>query len=490
MAPKHQSPPSELRSKLDLRKHLACTVRKLACAIGLDAAITFSVGARLWQLVAATFTVVLMTQFFTGERQGLYYTIVSLLAIQNFLDLGLSGILVLLASHEWAHVLLLDGKVSGAAEAKGRLAEIYRFGCWWYSRCAAVFLLLTTPIGIMVLFHGKQEVSALFAQEWLLPWIICVTLNAISMLLVPRIAVLEGCNQVVPVNRMRFLQSVSGSIFIWISIASGFGLWTLVVSNLVRLVWELKIVYGEYAVMLSELNATPNRNQLNWRKEIWPLQWRLAIQSICSYFATWFIVPVTFRFHGEIAAGQIGLTWQLLTTVQAASLAWLQTRLPRFGALLASQKHRQFELEILRASLLSVAVFLGGMMSFFLAVFLAKLAGVDLAGRFIPNSAILFFACGMVGWTLAMAEQSYVRLFKTDPFLLISVFASCLVASAIWHFGSTSGSHGLSIAYFIISWFYAVPVSTWILVKHRRKVVLPRLDSTSGRHQVQIKPLP
>ena len=462
---------------MKLRKHIASTVRNLANAVGLDAAVTFSVGARLWQLVAATFTVVLMTQFFTGERQGLYYTIVSLLAIQNFLDLGLSGILVLLASHEWAHVLLEDGKVTGATEAKGRLAEIHRFGCWWYSRCAVVFLVVTTPIGVSVLFHGKPKDAALLEQEWLLPWIICVTLNAVSMLLVPRIAVLEGCNQVVPVNRMRFLQSVSGSILIWMSIASGLGIWTLVVSNLVRLLWELNIIYGEYGAMLFELNSTPNKNHLNWRKEIWPLQWRLAIQSICSYFATWFIVPVTFRFHGDIAAGRIGLTWQLLTTVQAASLAWLQTRLPRFGALLASQKHRQFEREILRASLLSVAVFLGGMLSFFLTVFLAQLAGVDLAGRFISDSAILFFALGMVGWTLAMAEQSYVRLFKTDPFLLISVFASCLVASAIWHFGSTSGPSGLSIAYCIISWLYAVPVSTWILVKHRRSVVLPKLDS-------------
>ena len=374
-------------------------------------------------------------------------------------------------------MLLEDGKVTGATEAKGRLAEIHRFGCWWYSRCAVVFLVVTTPIGVSVLFHGKPKDAALLEQEWLLPWIICVTLNAVSMLLVPRIAVLEGCNQVVPVNRMRFLQSVSGSILIWMSIASGLGIWTLVVSNLVRLLWELNIIYGEYGAMLFELNSTPNKNHLNWRKEIWPLQWRLAIQSICSYFATWFIVPVTFRFHGDIAAGRIGLTWQLLTTVQAASLAWLQTRLPRFGALLASQKHRQFEREILRASLLSVAVFLGGMLSFFLTVFLAQLAGVDLAGRFISDSAILFFALGMVGWTLAMAEQSYVRLFKTDPFLLISVFASCLVASAIWHFGSTSGPSGLSIAYCIISWLYAVPVSTWILVKHRRSVVLPKLDS-------------
>jgi len=440
----------------------------LARAIGLDAAVAFSVSARLWQVIAATGTVILMTQFFSRELQGYYYTIVSLLAIQGFLDLGLSGIIVLLASHESAHLVTQDGKVSGSVESKGRLAEIHRFGCRWYFCCATAFLLLIAPLGIFLLADGRS-IADWFQQEWLAPWVICVAVNSVSMLLVPRIALLEGCNQVVAVNRMRLSQSVTGSFLVWLSIANGLGLWTLVVSNLARLFWELKIVYQEYGPMLTDLASTPDEGHIDWRTEIWPLQWRLAIQSVCSYFATWFMVPVTFRFHGKILAGQIGLTWQLLTTVQAASLAWVQTRLPRFGSLLASRRHDQLEREMLRAALLSVAVFLGGMGAFFLTLYGSQFVGLNLSSRFISTSSILFFALGMVGWTLAIAEQSYVRLFKTDPFLLISVLASCLVASAIWHFGSTSGPHGLSIAYCCVSWLYAIPVSTLILFRHRRK---------------------
>ena len=452
---------------MEFRKRIPTVVVTLGKAMGLDAAVAFSVSARLWQVIAATGTVILMTQFFSGEQQGYYYTIVSLLAIQGFLDLGLSGIIVLLSSHEWAHLVTLDGKVSGPVESKGRLAEIHRFGCWWYSCCATAFLMLIAPLGIYLLSVGRSGGSR-FQQEWLAPWVICVALNSASMLFVPRIALLEGCNQVVAVNRMRFLQSITGSISVWLSIATGLGLWTLVVSNLVRLIWELKIVYQEYGPMLTELASTPDEGHIDWRTEIWPLQWRLAVQSVCSYFATWFIVPVTFRFHGEILSGQIGLTWQLLTTVQAASLAWLQTRLPRFGALLASRNHRQLEREMFRAAVLSVAVFLGGMVAFFLTLYGSQFVGLNLSGRFVSSSSILFFALGMVGWTLAIAEQSYVRLFKTDPFLLISVLASCFVAFAIWHFGSTSGPYGLSIAYCCVAWLYAIPVSTFILIRHRR----------------------
>lgn len=453
------------------RKHIPAAVVTSARAIGLDAAVAFSVSARLWQVVAATGTVVLMTRFFSGELQGYYYTIVSLLAIQGFLDLGLSGIIVLLSSHEWAHLAMEDGRITGSAQSRGRLAEIHRFGCWWYSCCATVFLLLITPLGIYLLY-GDRGTADLLQQKWLAPWVLSIGLNSASMLFVPRIALLEGCNQVIAVNRMRFSQSITGSLFVWVSIAGGFGLWTLVVSNLVRLLWELKIVYKEYGPMLTEIASPPDECQIDWRTEIWPLQWRLAVQSVCSYFATWFMIPVTFRFHGEILAGQIGLTWQLLTTVQAASLAWIQTRLPRFGSLLAARNQSLLEREMFRASILSVVVFVGGMSAFFLTLYLSQFVGLNLSGRFISTSSILFFALGMVGWTLAIAEQSYVRLFKTDPFLMISVLASCLVASAIWHFGSTSGPHGLSIAYCGVSWLYAIPVSTWILFRHRRKHVV------------------
>ncbi|MEZ6127601.1 MAG: hypothetical protein R3C59_02900 [Planctomycetaceae bacterium] len=452
---------------MESQKRIPIAVVAIARTIGLDRAVAFSVTARLWQLIAATGTVFLMTQFFSPQLQGFYYTIVSLLAIQGFLDLGLSGIIVLLASHEAAHLVAINGEISGPQQSRGRLAEIYWFGCRWYSWCAGGFLLLITPLGIHLLSDGL-DLNRIWHQQWTLPWVVCVALNSVSMVLLPRIALLEGCNQVIAVNRMRLSQSVAGSIFVWMSIALGFGLWTLVVSNLVRLCFECRIVFREYRLLLNGLAATPDEGRINWREEIWPLQWRLAIQSVGGYFATWFIVPVTFRFHGDVAAGQIGLTWQLLTTIQSASLAWIQTRLPRFGSLLASQQRKQLETEMLRATVLSQAVFLGAMGGFLLAFYGAMLAGLDLTDRFVAVSTILIFAMGMVGWNVSIAEQSYVRLFKKDPFLMISVLSSLLVAAAIWHFGSTSGPFGLSIAYSSIAWVYAIPVSTLILIRHRR----------------------
>jgi len=454
---------------LESHKRIPAVVVSTARAIGLDRAVAFSVTARLWQLIAATGTVFLMTQFFSPELQGYYYTIVSLLAIQGFLDLGLSGIIVLLASHEAAHLVTANGEISGPQLPRGRLAEIHRFGCRWYLWCAVVFLLLITPLGLHLL-SGGLSLSHVWQQQWAFPWVVCVALNSASMLLLPRIAILEGCNQVIAVNRMRLSQSIAGSLFVWLSIASGFGLWTLVVSNVVRLIFELKIVFREYGSLLTGLAVIPDQDQINWRAEIWPLQWRLAIQSVGNYFATWFIVPVTFRFHGDVAAGQIGLSWQLLTTIQSASLAWIQTRLPRFGALLASQQRKQLESEMSRTSILSQGVFLGGMAAFFLAFYAGQAAGVNLSNRFVSASTILVFAVGMVGWNVSIAEQSYVRLFKKDPFLVISVLSSLLVASAIWHFGSTSGPFGISVAYSGIAWAYAIPVSTIILIRHRRNL--------------------
>lgn len=441
-------------------------IASLARAIGVNSAVAYSVASRLWQLMSATFTVVLMTQLFSRELQGVYYTIVSLLAIQAFIDLGLSGIVVLLASHEWAHLKYDGNTVEGDDKAFRRLAEIYRFGCRWYFYCGMAFLCLVGPVGIWVLSDSGEIRS----EPWLIPWLLVVTLNAGSMTLLPRISLLEGCDMVRPVNRMRLCQSIAGSIAVWVSIASGLGLWTLVVSNLVRILFEAALVHYEFRGLLSRLSLTSGLSQLSWKKEIWPLQWRLAIQSVFGYFATWFMVPVIYRFHGEVRAGQIGLTWQLLTTVQAASLAWVQARLPKFGALLASEGTDKLEKEMFRVSLLAIAVFTAGIVGFFVCIALAEFVGLPIIDRFISAPSILFFAAGLLGWILCSAEQSYVRLFKTDPFLLFSVVSSCLIGIATWYFGSTSGVRGISIAFFLIVWVYSVPISTAIMLRHHKSL--------------------
>ena len=193
---------------------LRTAIHTCADKLGLNAAVSFSVAARMWQLFGATFTVLLMSVFFSPQEQGYYYTIVSLLAAQNLLDLGFAGILVLLTSHEWSESELVDGEISGPEHSTHRIAYIFRFGRLWYLGCAILFALVVIPIGMLVMTKTASTPTATNIS-WTLPWILSVLINSISMCFSPHIAIIEGCNQVVAANRMRFWQSISGSVCVW-----------------------------------------------------------------------------------------------------------------------------------------------------------------------------------------------------------------------------------------------------------------------------------
>jgi UDP-2,4-diacetamido-2,4,6-trideoxy-beta-L-gulopyranose hydrolase len=65
-----------------------------------------------------------------------------------------------------------------------------------------------------------------------------------------------------------------------------------------------------------------------WRDEVWPLQWRLAINWLCGYLLTQINVPILFHTHGAVVAGQFGLSLTIVNTIGLISQSWLLRHVP------------------------------------------------------------------------------------------------------------------------------------------------------------------
>ncbi len=70
---------------------------------------------------------------------------------------------------------------------------------------------------------------------------------------------------------------------------------------------------------------------IDWRAEIWPFQSRMILKGMMNYFHSDFMGPVLFHFHGAVAAGQLGVTWQILNSLRTACSSWVRVRYPRMG---------------------------------------------------------------------------------------------------------------------------------------------------------------
>jgi hypothetical protein len=68
-------------------------LKSLLQKIGMDKSIAYSSGARVVQGIAGVLTVFFVSTFLTGVEQGFYFTFGSILALQVFFELGLTGIM-------------------------------------------------------------------------------------------------------------------------------------------------------------------------------------------------------------------------------------------------------------------------------------------------------------------------------------------------------------------------------------------------------------
>ena len=99
-----------------------------ASKIGIDKSIAYSSGARVVQAFTGVGSVFFISTFLTGVEQGFYYTFGSILALQVFFELGLTGIMTQYVAHEASHLVLnKNGEYQGEERYKSRLASLVRF---------------------------------------------------------------------------------------------------------------------------------------------------------------------------------------------------------------------------------------------------------------------------------------------------------------------------------------------------------------------------
>ena len=433
----------------------------------VDRAVFFAIAIRVWQFLAGPVTLLLIAGYFRPEVQGYYYTFGSLLALQSFLELGLSIVILNLASHEWSHLRQdADGRLTGNPEAHSRLASLLRFASRWYSVVGLLYILLVGTAGWMFL---ARDATAGIAWRW--PWVCATIATGLPLCWFPRLTILEGCNQVVAVNRFRFGQALLGNGFVWLAIVSGAGLWAMVASAVTRAACEFLFLFLRNRRFFRRLQAAPPGSAVDWRNDIWPLQSRLAVQSVFSYFAFSLFTPVMFAYHGAVVAGQMGMTWTVLNAIQAIALAWVQTRAPRFGMLVAQQQFAELHRVFWRVTWISWGVILTVGTAFCLFVWglhladgwmilqgtpLARLPAL-LSQRMLPLGPTVLFTIGIVLYHLAWCETMYVRAHREEPFLRLSVLFCILTGGLVWGLGSRFGPIGSAGGYLLVIAVLFVP---------------------------------
>lgn len=432
--------------------------RRFVNRLEVDQAVFYSLCLRVWQLLAGPVSMLMIGRFFSPGMQGYYYTFSSLIALQAFFELSLYIAVINVASHEWSQLHLdAGGRIAGEPAAVSRLVSLGRLLCVWYGVAAILFALGVGFGGAW--FLAEKEAGAI---AWQMPWIALTVFSAGSLWAWPFLVLLEGCGQIAVVNRYRVFQVISGNAIVWTCMYLGLGLWAAVAASATQLAWGLILIGGRYRRFFQAFWSAPTGPRLQWQSELWPLQWRLAIGAVGSYFAFNLFTPVMYRYHDPAVAGQMGMTWQLVTMLQGGALAWVQTRTPLFGRLVATRDYRELDRVFFRLTWISWSVAGAGALGLWLLVWGLSWTDFRLAARLLPPQPTALFLAAAFLYHFPNCQAFYIRAHKREPLLAVSICSSSLIGVSVWWCGRWYGPLGAAWAFLTVVAVVVFPWQTWI----------------------------
>ncbi|BCS34702.1 hypothetical protein TBR22_A39280 [Luteitalea sp. TBR-22] len=437
----------------------------LAARIGIDRAVFVTLVSRVWGVGAGLVTIVAVTRALSAELQGFYYTFYSLVALQVFAELGLNHAIVQFGSHEMARLAWTpQGTVRGDESAYRRLQSLLTFALLWYGAAAVLMLAVLPVLGLR--FFARAAAAGAAGGAIDVPWIVLVVCSALALLTNAGISLLEACGRVADMALVRLSQSVASSLALWAVLGAGGGLYAVAASSAMMLLAAAAWLGGRYRPFFVDLlrHRAPGRG-LAWREDIWPFQWRIAVSVMSGFLVTQLFNPLLLASHGPVVAGQMGMSLQMIAAMNGAALAWISTRAPIFGQLIARGQRRDLDVLFARALIQSTLVLLGGVV-----VVLAGLALIPGGATRVlplPQFALLSVAC--VANHLVVSEAIYLRAHKEEPFMAVSVANGLATAALTMLLVPPLGSMGAVLAYTTASLVVGLGAGTAVFVRKRRQ---------------------
>lgn len=430
-------------------------LKRIVKKIGMDKSIAYSSGSRIVQGVSGVVSVFFISTFLTGEEQGFYFTFGSIVGLQVFFELGLTGIMTQYVAYEASHLQLNDKSVyEGEQLYKSRLASLVTFCFKWYSILSGIvflFLMITGYVYFNRYGNNYPEIS------WGIPWILICIGTIIKLFQSPFNSILTGLGKVKEMSKISFFQQLLIPLSSWIGLVCGLKLYVVGIGYLISvLIWQVYVWKTGLIKILLNLAKVKITEKVSYVKEIFPYQWKIALSWISGYFVYQLFNPVLFAIEGPTVAGQMGLTISALSAIQALAMSWQNTKIPMYSGLIARKEYNVLDtlfnqtvkqMIIICSFLLSVFyIFI-----WFLNTTHLRLGDSILAERFLGYLPTFLLMIAIFLNQFVNSWATYLRCHKQEPYLVYSICSGIACCLSTLILGNLYGLYGVTIGYCIIT---------------------------------------
>jgi O-antigen/teichoic acid export membrane protein len=469
-----------------MRRGAGEVVARIRRKLGIDGAVAYTFLARLMSIAGSTGTVLLIARFLSPVEQGYYYTLLSLVALQMVFELGFSFVIQQLAAHECARLKLhADGTVTGDAEAHARLASTLQRSVQWYTVAAVAMFLVLAPLG--VLFFQHRAAAGAPRVAWLGPWMCAVIASAVGLWCLPFFSFLEGCGQIRAVAALRLRQSMATMFLAWTAMVLHHGLYSPALVILGQAGIGLFFLFARRSFLMGLMRHPVGYGGIEWGREVWPFQWRIAISWLCAYFTVQAFIPLLFAIRGPVEAGQMGMSLSITSYMGSLVLPWITTKATPFGRMVAEGQFVELDRLFRRTLRQALAVFgliaVGVCAGAFCLPYLAP----RLSARVVAAPLFVVLVLGSGANCVVQSAAVLLRSFKREPFVAQSLVVSALTMGLAFLTAPRWGTAGAAGSYLIANAAFALPSAMAIFLRVRRRFLNQSCIAAGGRELIDLR---
>lgn len=431
--------------------------------LGIDFHVATTLLMRSWTIVAGGVMVLAIPATLSAQQQGYYFTFASLLGLQIFFELGLNQVITQITSNEMA---LREQWPAEADRHIERIRSTLFMLRKWYLVAAALFFVAAFLAGL-ALFRRE---GSLPMAEWLGPWIGLAGFTAINLYFSPMLAVTEGCGHIGQVARLRLGQSIVGFLLTWACLFSGLGLWAIPVNAVVASIWTSQWLRTEDHVLrlFGDIRRVASVYTIDWRREVLPFQWRIAVSWMSGYLMYQLFTPLVFIHLGSATAGRLGLTIAIFTAIQSLGVSWFNARVPMMTRLISQDKRPELN-KLFRATFIrATGLTFSGCVCVLFAVLLMGHFHWKQVDRLVDMATLAVIAMGTIGNTAVYGAATYMRAHGKEPMLPVSVTAAVLTLTTAY-FASKLGTFPTMLSQTVITLVVVAPWTAILFNRYSRR---------------------
>jgi O-antigen/teichoic acid export membrane protein len=380
------------------------------------------VSTKIITLTTGLITTLLIVKNLSDSAQGVYYLFLSLISLQVFAEMGLNYALIQIISHEKIHLKWVNGVLVGDEIAKKRIIQIFKYAMKWYGYGSIIFIVLMIPGGMLFISNKN-----LFDYHLIVIWTVIVVTTGAAFFLNAIYSILEGCHKIQSIALIRSTQQIIYSIVLWAGFVYGMQLYSMAVANIVLVLVGCTLVYLNFKRFIIEMFRIKLKSyDHSLMHEIKKYQHKLSFSWISGYLAYQAVIPIVFQNLGAISAGKFGMSMQIMSAINGLTIVWISAVAPKMGGLIAKSKYDELNsvfYKNLKKSTISLFI------TIIIAIFIYKtnISFVNLiSSRLVNEMMLLCMITAMILNHYTFSFAAYMRAFKKEPLLYVSIFAGVL----------------------------------------------------------------